>query len=114
LKATGSDDVLYHFNGQISESSRANIFIVKGDKIITPKANILRGITRMHILDLAKRNFEVEVRAVKLKEVWEADEAFLSGSTRRVTFVKHIDNHTFRTRKVTDKINSLLMENEKN
>ena len=114
LKATGSDDVLYHYNGQISESSRANIFIVKGDKIITPKANILRGITRMHILDLAKNNFEVEVRAIKLKEVWEADEAFLSGSTRRVTFVKHIDNHTFHTRKVTDKINSLLMENEKN
>jgi branched-chain amino acid aminotransferase len=113
LKATNSDDVLYHFGGQISESSRANIFIVKGDKIITPKANILRGITRMQILNLAKNNFEIEVRKVKLKEVFEADEAFLSGSTRRVTFVKHIDNHTFNTRKVTDKINTLLMQNER-
>lgn len=113
LKATGSDDVLYHYNGQISESSRANIFIVKNEKIITPKANILRGVTRAHILKLANNHFDIEVRNVKLKEVFEADEAFLSGSTRRVTFVKYIDNHAFQTRKITDKINSLLMQNEK-
>ena len=113
LKAVNADDVLYHFNGQISESSRANIFIVKNEKIITPKANILRGVTRAHILKLAENNFDIEVRNVKLKEVFEADEAFLSGSTKRVTFVKHIDHQTFHSRKITDKINALLMKNER-
>ena len=113
MHAAKADDFLYHSNGYISESSRANFFIVKGGKIITPKAHILRGITRQHILKMAANHFTVEERAIRLKEVYEADEAFLSGSTRRVTFVEHIDNHSFKTRKVTDKINDLLIENER-
>ncbi len=113
MRAVQADDVLYHYNGYISESSRSNVFIVKGDKIITPKSHILRGITRSNILQTAKLHFDVEERNIRLKEVWEADEVFISGSTKRVTSVEYVDNQQFKSRKTTDKLLELLLKKEK-
>ncbi len=113
-RATGADDVLYHQNGYISESSRSNVFIVKNEKIITPKDNILHGITRKHILEVAKTVFEVEERPVSLTELWDADEVFISASTRRIHNVQKIDNQTFEKNKISLYLENLLMKNEQN
>ena len=112
MKLAGADDVLYHFNGIISESSRSNIFIVKDEKIITPKANILFGITRKHILNVAKKGFDVEERDVTVAELLAADEVFMSGSTKRVSLVERVDNQSFTHNKVSLKLLEMLVENE--
>jgi D-alanine transaminase/branched-chain amino acid aminotransferase len=60
-------DVLYHHNGEISEFPRSNFFLVtKDDVVVTPKDNILHGITRKKILELASKDLAVEERAVSL------------------------------------------------
>ena len=116
MKAAGADDVLYHQNGKISESSRSNIFIIKNGKIITPLDGALFGVTRKHILNFAKNHFAVEERDVSTKEYFEADEVFTTGSTKRITAIVKTDNQLFSDGKVgiiTEKLQNLLLEEEK-
>jgi len=89
-KKEGAEDVLYHRDGLVSESSRSNFFIVKNGTVITPDKDILLGITRKHILQLVDK---VEIRPVTLTETLEADEAFISSTTKILLPVTQIDNH---------------------
>jgi branched-chain amino acid aminotransferase len=84
-------DVLYHFNGNILEVSRSNFFIIKGKTLITPEQNVLHGITRKTVLNLAREFFTVEERDLSLKELSSASEAFITGTTKRVMPVTSID-----------------------
>ena len=67
-----ADELLYHYGGKITECPRANIFIVtKNEKILTPSENILKGISRKKILELAKDHFEVEEKTITLNDFRE-------------------------------------------
>ncbi|MEN2281361.1 aminotransferase class IV [Algoriphagus sp. SE2] len=89
-KKEGAEDALYHRDGFVSESSRSNFFIVKEGKVITPNKDILLGITRKHILQLTEK---VDIRPVTLSEVFEAEEAFISSTTKILLPVTQIDEH---------------------
>ena len=111
IRAEQAYDILYHHNGFLLESSRSNVFIIKDDKLITPKDNILKGITRMRVLEIAKTTFEVEERAVDLKELWTADEIFITGSGKKIAPVIKIDDHVVgngKEGKITASIISLF------
>ncbi|NJL14716.1 MAG: aminotransferase IV [Microscillaceae bacterium] len=84
LQAQKAQDVLYHQNGQISECSRSNFFIFKGDTLITPSEGVLEGITRQTVLRLAEARFKVEVRPLGIEELAEADEAFKTGTRAEI------------------------------
>lgn len=87
-------EVLYHRNGEIFEASRNNFFIVKTGKLITPKDNILMGITRKVVLELAgnsANDLKVEERMVHFSELKDADEAFITGSSKGIIPVVQID-----------------------
>ena len=84
MKAQNAADLLYHKDGEISELTRSNFFIFKGDTLITPDRNILHGITRRYVMELAKPHFEVQVRPLQMAELAEADEAFTTSSTKWV------------------------------
>ena len=96
-KEQGAEDVLYHWDGMVSESSRSNFFIVKDGVIHTPNQHILMGITRKHLLAVAG---EVQIRPISLKEVWEADEAFISATTKIILPVTQIDDRKVGAGKV--------------
>lgn len=87
-KEQAAEDVLYHCAGNISESSRSNIFMVKNGIVATPKSNILLGITRQHVLILAG---DVEERDISLTEILNADEVFMTATTKRILPVTQID-----------------------
>ncbi len=89
-KESGAEDVLYHQNGEISESSRSNFFIFKNGKLITPSKNILQGITRHHILELAENK---EIRDLTMAEALDADEAFITSTTKIILPVVQIDDN---------------------
>lgn len=91
LKETGSVEVLYHHNGLISETTRANVFLVKNNKLITPSDGVLRGITRKYVLQVSMELMEVEEREVKLEELWESDEVFITGTSKHVAPVVEIE-----------------------
>jgi branched-chain amino acid aminotransferase len=92
-KAENAYDVLYHKNGEISESSRSNFFIVKGENIFTPNKDILRGITRNKVIECAKSlGFQVEESVVNLAMLESADEAFITSSTKGLLAVTQVDD----------------------
>ena len=85
-------DVLYHNGKFISESARANFFIVnEAGSIITPDRDALRGITRKHVLEIAHKHFNVEIRPVSLKEARAAKECFMTSSTKAVMPIRQVD-----------------------
>lgn len=112
----GADDVLYHHNGYVTESSRSNVFIIKNETLITPDAGMLGGITRRHLLALAARHMAVEERPVSLQEVLEADEVLTTGSSKRVVPVTRIDGRSIGSGlpgKITHKLYELFLSYEK-
>jgi D-alanine transaminase/branched-chain amino acid aminotransferase len=94
-RAAKADDVLYHSGGWVTESSRSNIFIVKNGRLITPEDGILRGVTRKRILGFAADILPIEIRNLSLSEVFDADEVFMTGSTKRIAPITGIDDKTY-------------------
>ena len=92
-KAVGAEDILFHYNGFVHETVRANFFIVKNDNtIVTAEEDILKGITRKQTLDLAKPFYKIEKRPLQLKELETAKEAFITSSTKQIMPVVKIDD----------------------
>lgn len=116
-KDAGYDDALFLRDGVISEGTFSNFFIINKDGILVTKNadnNILRGITRDRIIDLAKKNsIPVEERGFTIDELMQAKEAFLSSSTmmvRPVTQVNGINIGEGQAGVVTHKLNELYRE----
>ncbi len=86
------DDVLYHTNGIVTECPRANIFAVTtNDIIITPGHNILRGITRKHVIDAARQRYAVEEKDVSINDILRAKEVFITSTTKQLLPVLKVD-----------------------
>jgi branched-chain amino acid aminotransferase len=95
VKQKEADDVLYHKDGCVLEFPRSNVFVVTKDgKVVTPAENVLKGITRMKVLELARQKYTVEERAVTIDELKNAAEVFLTSTTKRIIPVLSIDNAT--------------------
>jgi len=89
IKAVGADDVLYYFNGMVTECPRANFFIVTElNEVLTPKDNILHGVTRKHILKL--KGYSIKEANITLEMLASAKEAFISSSTKNILPVTYI------------------------
>lgn len=92
-QAAGAEDVLFHYNGEIYETTRANFFIVKkDDTIVTAGEGVLHGVTRKKLLEVAKHHYNVEERKPSLEELQTAKEAFITSSTRLLMPVVQVDD----------------------
>lgn len=91
LKEANAIEVLYHMRGDVSEFSRSNIFLVKEGLLITPDTNILSGITRSLVLELASNRIEVRQGKVMMDDVLSADEVFMTSTIKRIIPVTAID-----------------------
>ncbi len=69
-------------NGFITESTGANFFIAKRDRVLTPEPrNCLRGISRNYVLDLCRRHgIEYRERNIEIFDAVTADEAFFTAT----------------------------------
>ncbi|MBX9783626.1 MAG: aminotransferase class IV [Chitinophagaceae bacterium] len=117
VKAAGADDVLYVKNNFISELPRSNIFIItKQGMLITPNEQVLKGVTRKNILQAASSIMQVKERAVSLEELHDAEEVFISATTKRVIPVVEVDGKMTgdgKPGKRTAAIFELLLQKEK-
>ncbi len=91
-KQEGAVEVLYTKDGEVYECATSNIFMVKDNTIITPSDEVLYGITRKVVLDLAKDKYKVEERRVYTKELYEADEVFITSSFKDIVPIVKIDD----------------------
>jgi len=93
----GYDDLLYVYRDSVSETSRANLFVITPDgRLVTPSEDILPGVTRNHIIQLAEKFMPVEIRPVSLQDVLNGTEVFLTSTTKRLMPVVQIDHHKLR------------------
>jgi branched-chain amino acid aminotransferase len=81
--------------GHVSEGSAENIFIIRDGVLVTPPAseNILEGVTRNVIMELASQDLGLKVveRSIDRSELYVADEVFLCGTGAQVSPVLEID-----------------------
>jgi D-alanine transaminase/branched-chain amino acid aminotransferase len=94
LKEAGAFEILYHWNGDIKECSRCNIFFIdKNGGIHTPSRGMLKGITRKQVLAIAEENnLKLTERDVHLSELPDMAGAFLTATTKGVLPVVKIDD----------------------
>lgn len=91
----GASDALYvNEHDHVLESTRGNFFVLRGTTLITPQRDVLHGITRETVLELARGVFTIEERAILLSELSEIDEAFITSSSREITPVIQIDDQS--------------------
>jgi len=95
-KAGFDEAIMLSPDGHVSEGSGENVFLIIDGKLVTPATNnnILMGITRNTVIELAEKELglETECRAIDRSELYVADECFLTGTAAHVTPVSEIDN----------------------
>jgi D-alanine transaminase/branched-chain amino acid aminotransferase len=92
IKSAGADDVLYFFNGLVTECPRANFFMVTANgEVLTPKDNILHGVTRKHVLNL--KGYTIKEANISLEMLASAKEAFITSSTKNILPVAAINGN---------------------
>lgn len=92
LKEKKADDVLYHNDESITEFPRSNVFMVTDKNVLaTPARNMLKGITRKHVLSLAAEMMAVEERDIPVDELMNAAEVFLTSTTKKILPVLKAD-----------------------
>lgn len=93
IQAAGAADVLYYTNGVVTEFPRCNFFIVtKDDVVVTPAEDVLLGVTRKNVLEIARYKYKTEERAVTLQDIAQAKEAFLTSTTKRILPIVQVDD----------------------
>lgn len=92
-----ADALMLDWRGFVAEATGANVFFVKDGVIHTPDvSNILNGITRQTVIDLARdKGIEVIIRDIKPEELSDFSECFLTGSAAEVTPVGQVAEYTF-------------------
>jgi branched-chain amino acid aminotransferase len=87
-------EILYIHQDKVLEASTSNIFIIKKGVLYTPKENILKGITRKVIIQIANRlKYKVVEKEITLKELYGADEVFLSATNKKILPIVQVDTH---------------------
>ena len=102
-------------HGHVCESTSANVFIIKSGTLITPNSStdILEGITRDTVQKLAVHlGINHVERAVDRSELYIADEAFLCGSSAKITPIITVDKRKIGTGKIGNITKKLIKEYE--
>jgi branched-chain amino acid aminotransferase len=89
----GAEAIFGNLAGNLCEGTGSNVFLVRGGKLITPplSSGCLAGITRALVLEWVGGE-EVDV---PLSAFTEADEAFLTSTTRDVQAIRAVDGVVF-------------------
>jgi branched-chain amino acid aminotransferase len=94
--ATGYDEaILLNMDGNISEGSGENLFLVRDEVLVTPpvSSGILDGITRASVMQLlADDGVEVREAVLTRGDLYAADELFFTGTAAEVTPIREVDD----------------------
>ena len=116
-----SEAVFCDTSGRLCEGTGSNIFLVRDEQIFTPSeaSGLLRGITRDLVIEWANESgFVVSERDVDPSELWDADEVFITSSTRDIQPVSElakldpsgnvVDSRTLIPGLVTEKLGNIF------
>jgi D-alanine transaminase len=90
------ETLLYNDKNELTEASSCNAFIVKNGVVITPPLDHqkLPGITRQILIDILRNDgkIAIEERVVSMQEVTDADEVWITSSSREIAPVIAVDS----------------------
>ena len=89
--------------GKITEATASNVWIVKNNKLFTHPTNtdILKGVTRESIKRIIKTNkLQLNEKSFTIKQLYNADEVFITSSTNLVTPIIKIDSKIINKGKI--------------
>ena len=95
----------------VIEGTMSNVFLVSKDGLLTPDLTQcgVAGIMRAHVMGLAaEENMTVDVRAIKLAELQQADEVFVCNSLIGIWPVRRVDDTTFEKGPLTTRLQACL------
>lgn len=90
-----NDALMLDYRGFLAEATGANLFLVmKNGELHTPLPDcFLNGITRLTVIDLAKkRGIKIVERHIKPEELSDAVDAFLTGSAAEITRIGSVED----------------------
>ena len=97
IGAGGFEAVMRNHRGELAECSQSNLFVVANGRVKTPplEAGLLAGITRQLVLELCRdEHVPAEETALHDGDLLEADEVFITSSTREIVPVVKVDHTT--------------------
>ncbi len=106
--AKGHTDVLYHDGTFVSEVSRSNIYFFEGETLRTNKEGVLGGVTRKNVLKCAESLFNIEIGPIRLEELLNAEEVFITSTNKKVMPVVKLDDQLIGNGKVGDRTKKLM------
>jgi branched-chain amino acid aminotransferase len=108
-KRQGAVEALYRTeDGRLTEGTRANLFAFRGNQLITPKEEVLAGITRAVVMEIAEDDFEVVEGELFYTALAEYDELFITSSTKEILPVIQVDDQVIGDGKPGAKTRKLL------
>lgn len=104
--AGNNETILYNAQGQITEASACNVFMVKDGTVYTAPLDhqLLPGITRLILLDVLKNYTDIPVKEefFTLAELMSADEVWITSSSKEVAPVIEVDGKPIANGKIGD------------
>jgi branched-chain amino acid aminotransferase len=95
LRKGSFEAILRNYRGELSECSQSNLFVVKDGVALTPVlgAGLLAGITRDYLHEVGtEAGVAIEDRVLHEDDLYGADEAFLTSTTREIVPIVRVDD----------------------
>lgn len=102
INAGVEEVIMLNTQGNVAEASGDNVFIFKGNQLLTPplSSGVLEGITRDVAMALARQDgFEVRESVLTRYDLYNADEMFLTGTGAEIISVVEMDRRKIGTGK---------------
>lgn len=91
--------ILVNRNGYITEGSKSNIFLIKGETLYTSEVKeVLPGVTRNEIIKVAnENNIDVKEKNIHYTDIDKFDALFISGTSPDILPIKSVDNFIYNS-----------------
>ena len=102
IRRGGFEGIMRNYRGELSECTTSNLFIVRNGAALTPplSSGLLPGITREFLFDVGKDvGIDVREQVLRDEDLFGADEAFLTSTTREALPIVTVDDTTIGTGK---------------
>ena len=97
-KKNADEGLMFDINGNIATNNSTHFFFIKNKTVFTSSGKYcVKGITRQNVINICKKNkIKIKEKNFKLKEVLNADEAFVTGTFANIVPVKQINTKKFK------------------
>ena len=111
IRRGGFEGIMRNYRGELSECTTSNLFVVRNGAALTPPlaSGLLPGITREFLFDVGKDvGVDVREQVLRDEDLFGADEAFLTSTTREALPIVTVDDKPIGNGKPGPVTNALL------